>query len=156
MHETEILKKQWKDNRDRDYSKQSSDTSERRRKRKRGKEQIEEEGYNEINEGAIVVAKVNDEEILPLAFQMDDEKRSEERKMDLKQSLEKNMEEVEKDDLSQNISRVVVEGDLLPNYTGKLKGKYIKQRDYSEEDLTKAQASSRQLKRMIIKNPKYQ
>ncbi|KAH0679335.1 hypothetical protein KY284_020420 [Solanum tuberosum] len=97
-------------------------------KEKGEEEQMEEEGYNEINEGAIVVAKVNDEEILSLAFQMDDEKRREERKMNLKQSLEKNMEEVEKDDLSQNISRVVVEGDLLPNYIGKLKGKYTKQR----------------------------
>ncbi|KAK6791646.1 hypothetical protein RDI58_010727 [Solanum bulbocastanum] len=98
-------------------------------KEKGEEEQIEEEGYNEINKGAIEVAKVNDEEILALAFQTDDEKRREERKMDLKQSLEKNMEEVEKDDLSQNISRVVVERDLLPNYIGKLKEKYTKQRD---------------------------
>ncbi|KAG5610833.1 hypothetical protein H5410_022114 [Solanum commersonii] len=83
--------------------------------------QMEEERYNEINESAIVVAKVNDEEILPLAFQMDDEKRREERKMYLKQSLGKNMEEVDKDDLSQKISRVGKSKENIPNKGIKVK-----------------------------------
>ncbi|KAG5569032.1 hypothetical protein H5410_063953 [Solanum commersonii] len=110
----------------------------------------EEKCYNDINEGAIVVAEVNDMKILPLALQMDDEKVGEDQNWDLKQSSKQNMENVEKDSSSQNISHVAVEGDLLPKQTGKFKGKYTKQREKNEEDLTKAQTSSIQSKRTIV------
>ncbi|KAK4709965.1 hypothetical protein R3W88_004478 [Solanum pinnatisectum] len=49
-----------------------------------------------------------------------------------------------------------MEGNLSPNHIGKLKGKYINQREQSVETLTNAQVSSRQSKRTIVKNPKYQ
>ncbi|KAG5568645.1 hypothetical protein H5410_064340 [Solanum commersonii] len=86
-------------------------------------------GDVEINEGAIVVAE---------------------------QLSEQNEREVEKDDLSQNISQLALEGDLSPKHTGQLKGKYTKQREQSEENHSKAQAASRQSKRTIVKNSKYQ
>ncbi|KAH0652538.1 hypothetical protein KY289_030216 [Solanum tuberosum] len=69
----------------------------------------EEKCYNDINEGAIVVAEVNDMKILPLALQMDDEKVGEDQNWDLKQSSKQNMENVEKDNSSQNKSHVAVE-----------------------------------------------
>uniref|UniRef100_M1DIB4 DUF4283 domain-containing protein n=1 Tax=Solanum tuberosum TaxID=4113 RepID=M1DIB4_SOLTU len=117
---------------------------------------MEGSGDIEINEGTIVVAEVSIEEILPLAFQMEDEQGREEGKKELQQLSEQSVREVEKDDLSQNISQMAVEGDLSPKHTGKLKGKYTKQREQSEENLSKAQAASRQSKRTIVKNSKYQ
>ncbi|KAH0675433.1 hypothetical protein KY290_024486 [Solanum tuberosum] len=109
-------------------------------------EQNEGAKYETDKEGALVIAKINDEEVIPLAMQMDNDGGG----------MDQNINDIEKEDLSQNIRQMTIEGDLSPKQIGKLSNMHTKQRKHNEEEITKAQASSRQSKRTIVKNSKYQ
>ncbi|XP_055801899.1 uncharacterized protein LOC129871059 [Solanum dulcamara] len=97
----------------------------------------------EINKGTIVVYELNNEPC-PLAIENATSKES------------KKGTYIDKDDISQNIERINAEGDLSPKHKGRLKEMYTKQKKQSEADIKQAQASSRQSKRTIVKNPRYQ
>ncbi|XP_055814237.1 uncharacterized protein LOC129883644 [Solanum dulcamara] len=55
-----------------------------------------------------------------------------------------------------NIEKIIMEGDLSPNQTSKLKETYAEQKKQNDKDLIGDHASSRQSKRNIIRNPKCQ
>ncbi|KAH0645307.1 hypothetical protein KY284_033191 [Solanum tuberosum] len=109
-------------------------------------EQNEGAKYETDKEGALAIAKINEEEVIPLAMQMDNDEGG----------MDQNMNDIEKEDLSQNIRQLAIEGDLSPKQIRKLNDTHTKQMKHNEEEITKAQASSSQSKRTIVKNSKYQ
>ncbi|KAH0651903.1 hypothetical protein KY284_031815 [Solanum tuberosum] len=67
-------------------------------------EQNEGAKYETDKECALVIVKINDEEVIPLAMQMDNDGRG----------MDQNMNDIENEDLSQNIRQMAIEGLLEP------------------------------------------
>ncbi|KAH0678619.1 hypothetical protein KY284_019704 [Solanum tuberosum] len=110
------------------------------------REEIElNEEVVDADKGSIVVYGVDNEEVLPLAFHNDDQNGGQEQETNL-----------DKGDLTSIINKVALEGDLSPKQVGKLKDKHTRQKNHSDKDTIGAYASSRQSKRVIIKNSNYQ
>jgi len=95
-----------------------------------------------------VVYESKEEEVLPLAMETDHPW----------QKLEKNDESMDGVDLTRNINNVAVDGDLSPKKVTKLRDSHTNKKGQNAKvkDIIGAQASSRQSKRTILKNPKYQ
>uniref|UniRef100_A0A0V0IDF8 Putative ovule protein n=1 Tax=Solanum chacoense TaxID=4108 RepID=A0A0V0IDF8_SOLCH len=109
-------------------------------------ERIELKGAEdaEQNKGTIVVYEIKNEEVLPLAFH------------DNHSGGEEHGTNQDKGELMTIINKVAIEGDLSPKHVGKLKDTHTRQKNHSAKDTVGVQASSRQSKRVIIKNSKYQ